>query len=203
MARDLGRLYLLFTPDLCAGDPWDTLEQALLGGVDMVQWRVAEPDPAGIARCLYVCRAHEVPVLVNDHVKLAVQLGADGAHVGQQDTPAPNARRKLKDRLFGVSTHNLEQLRAAAEAGADYVVFGPCFHTETKGYEEGLPRKQIAAAAAASEIPLYAIGGIQPRNLPILQDLGIERIAVCSAILRASHVRDAAAHLHQILKRNK
>ena len=167
----------------------------------MVQWRVDEPDPAGIARCLYICRAHGVSVLVNDHVKLAVQLGADGAHVGQKDTPAPNARRKLKDRLLGVSTHDLEQLRDATEAGADYVGFGPCFPTATKGFEEGLERDQIAAATAASEIPLYAIGGIQPRNLPILQDLGIERIAVCSTILRAGNVHDAASHLHRILKR--
>ena len=199
MARNLGRLYLLFTPELCASEPWETLEQALLGGVDMVQWRVRQPDPAGIARCLSVCRAHGVPVLVNDHVKLAALLGADGAHVGQHDMSATKARRQLEGQLLGVSTHDLQQLRSAAAAGADYVGFGPCFRTATKGYEDGLPRKKIAAAAAAAPVPLYAIGGIQYRNLPILQDLGVERIAVSATILRADQARDAAARLRRIL----
>ena len=111
------------------------------------------PDPAGIARCLYICRAHGVPVLVNDHVDVAVQLGADGAHVGQGDMPAKKARSKLAGRILGVSTHNVEQLEAAVADLADYVGFGPCFATETKGYQEGLPREQIAAAATASQVP--------------------------------------------------
>ena len=197
MTRTLGRLYLLFTPELCAGEPWETLEQALLGGVDMVQWRVSRPDPAGIARCLYVCRSHGVPVLVNDQVDLAAQLGADGAHVGQKDMPAGKARKKLRGQFLGVSTHDLEQLEAAAEA--DYVGFGPCFPTETKGYQTGLAREQIAAAAAESRVPLYAIGGIHSRVLPILQDLGVERIAVSRAVLQAPRPRDAAARLRRIL----
>lgn len=201
MTRTLGRLYLLFTPDLCSGNPWETLEQVLVGGVDMVQWRSPLPDPAGIARCLHVCRSHGVPVLVNNHVDLAVQLGADGAHVGQGDMPARKARVKLEGRMLGISTHNLEQLEAAVAALADYVGFGPCFPTETKGYEEGLPREQIAAAATASQVPLYAIGGIHPRNLPILQDLGVARIAVSRAILQAPQPRDAASQLRRILTR--
>ena len=201
MTRTLGMLYLLFTPDLCSGDPWETLEQALAGGVGMVQWRSSRPDPSGIARCLYICRAHGVTVLVNDHVDLAAQLGADGAHVGQGDMPAKKARGKLVGRILGVSTHNLEQLEAAVANLADYVGFGPCFATETKGYQEGLPREQIAAAATASQVPLYAIGGIHPRNLPILQDLGVERIAVSQAILQAPHPRDAASQLRRILTR--
>ena len=106
-----------------------------------------------------------MPVLVNDHVKLAGQLGADGAHVGQHDMSAKQARRQLDGLLLGVSTHDLQQLRSATAAGADYVGFGPCFPTATKGYEEGLPRKKIAAAATAAPIPLYAIGGIQPTHI--------------------------------------
>jgi len=190
------RLYLLFTPKLCAQDPWETLEQALIGGVDLVQWRVPEPDPADLARCMHIASQHGVPVVVNDQVQLAVQLDAAGAHVGQDDM-APSKARKLlgRDRWLGVSTHDLAQLRAAERAKADYVGFGPCFATETKGYADGLPRELIAEAAASAKVPLFAIGGIHRRTLPLLLELGVQRIAVCAAILGAERPADAAARL--------
>lgn len=193
------RLCLLFDPAACRLDPWTTLAEAIAGGVDLVQWRTKGRGDADLPRCLLLCRQHGVPLLVNDDVALAVRVGADGAHVGQDDLPAGAARELLGSRLLGVSTHDLDQLAAAAAAGADYVGFGPCHATTTKGYTHGKPRREIAAAVAASSVPLFAIGGIDAHNLPALRELGVERIAVSRSIVAAADPRAAAAALARLL----
>lgn len=197
-----GRLYLLFTPSLCRHDPWDTLSAALAGGVDLVQWRSKTPDPDGFRRCRDLCRAAGVPLVVNDDVMLAVRSRANGAHVGQQDLPAEAARKILVDRWLGVSTHDVAQIKAAAAAGADYIGFGPCHPTATKGYETGKTPAEIEAAiqaAAHHHLPLFAIGGITLDNLIPLRALGIDRIAVASAILASDDPQAAAAALRRCL----
>ncbi len=200
--RSLGRLYLLFTPQLCRHDAWETLAQALDGGVDLVQWRSKADDRDGFTRCRDLCRRRHVPVIVNDDVMLAIRGRADGAHIGQDDLPAHAARRLLGDRWLGVSTHDTAQLAAAAAAGADYVGFGPCHPTATKGYEAGKTPDEIEAAvvaAAAARLPLFAIGGITPQNLPALRLLGVDRIAVSSHVLQSDDARAAAAALRAML----
>ncbi len=196
------RLYLLFTPDRCRNDPWDTLLAALDGGVDIVQWRVTAPDRGGFERCRTACRDRGVPVLVNDDVMLAVRSRASGAHVGQGDMPTDAARKLLGPAWLGVSTHDVAQIDAAAAAGADYVGFGPCHPTATKGYATGKSTAEIEAAvtaAAAHRLPLFAIGGITAENLLPLQALGVDRIAVSSTILDARDPRRAAESLRRTL----
>jgi thiamine-phosphate pyrophosphorylase len=196
------RLCLLFTPGLCRRDPWHTLAAALRGGVDLVQWRVKHREVDGLAQCLDVCRAVGVPVIVNDHVELAVERNASGAHVGDQDLPVAAARTLLGGRWLGASTHDAAQIRAAAAAGADYVGFGPCFPTATKGYTEGQPAAAVAEAVAVADqcgLPLFAIGGITAGNLPQLQSLGVRRIAVSAAILQVDDPTAAARALRALL----
>ena len=194
-----GRLYLLHTPHLCRRDPMWTLGDALAGGVDMVQWR-APAGTAGIEEARDLCRARSIPFVVNDDVELAVRIAADGAHVGQRDMPAAQARRLLgPDRWLGVSTRDAGQIAAAHRAGADHVGLGPCFPTETKGYTEALPRPQIREAVASSDLPVFAIGGIDARNLGELSALGVRRIAVSSAILDSDEPRQRAAELVRAL----
>jgi thiamine-phosphate pyrophosphorylase len=197
-----GRLYLLFTPSLCRQDPWATLSGAISGGVDLVQWRCKEPDPSGYLRCRDLCRRRGVPLLVNDDVMLAVRSQAHGAHVGQDDLPAEAARKLLDEQWLGISTHNPQQIAAAAANGADYVGFGPCFPTATKGYEHGKSSDEIEAAIAAAHrhgLPLFAIGGITAERLPGLRVIGVDRIAVSSAILAADDPRAAAQALRRML----
>jgi thiamine-phosphate pyrophosphorylase len=196
------RLYLLFTPTLCANDPWDTLAAALAGGVDLVQWRVTEPDHPAFQRCRQLCRDAGVPLLVNDDVMLAVRGRAAGAHVGQGDMPADAARRLLVTRWLGVSTHTVPQIKSAVAAGADYVGFGPCHATATKGYAEGKSIAEVEAAVVAAQafgVPLFAIGGITAANLPTLRIHGVDRIAVSSAILQSPDPEAAAAALRRML----
>lgn len=196
------RLYLLFTPELCTRAPWDCLAAALDGGVDLVQWRVKTPNRAGYERCREMCRDRGVPLLVNDDVMLAVRTKAAGAHIGQSDMPADAARKLLVHRWLGVSTHDENQIAAAAAAGADYIGFGPCHPTATKGYAVGKSPAEIEAAvtaAAARRLPLFAIGGIDVSNLPALRALGVDRIAVSSTILGDADPRRAAAALRRWL----
>jgi thiamine-phosphate pyrophosphorylase len=193
------RLYLLFTPALAGEKPWRTLEAALKGGVDLVQWRSKESDDAGFRACRDVCMARGVPILVNDDVMLGVRGRAHGAHVGQDDMPHEVARKLLVNQWLGVSTHNRDQITAAVAAGADYVGFGPCYPTATKGYDEGLPAEEIEEAAFACPVPLFAIGGIDATNLLRLRAFGVRRIAVSSAILKAQDPYAAAARLRAML----
>lgn len=196
------RLCLLFTPSLCRATPWETLTAAIDGGVDLVQWRSKEPDPEGFARCREACRRAGVRLIVNDDVMLAVRSRADGAHVGQDDLPAEAARKLLVGQLLGVSAHAPAQIEAAAAAGADYVGFGPCHPTPTKGYEVGKTAAEVETAlqtAAALQLPVFAIGGITAENLLPLRVLGVDRIAVSSTILASPDPRAAAKALRRLL----
>lgn len=199
MQRLSARLYLLFSPKLCRTEPDAALRRAIAGGVELVQWR-APADDAAVERALHICRDAGVPLIVNDDPELAVRIGADGAHVGQTDMPAQRAREILgPDRWLGVSTHGAEQIHAAEAAGADHVGLGPCFPTTTKGYTEGLPRDEIGAALTATELPVFAIGGITQNNLPELRALGVTRIAVSAAILGSPEPEAAARALAELL----
>ena len=196
------RLYLLFTPELCSNDPWITLAKALEGGVDLVQWRSMREDREGFQRCREQCRDAGVPLIVNDDVMLAVRSRATGAHVGQGDMPADAARRILGAAWLGVSTHDTAQVAAAAKAGADYIGFGPCHPTTTKGYETGKSAAEIEAAvaeAALRHLPLFAIGGITVQNLPALRARGVDRIAVSGAILKSDDTLAATRALRRWL----
>lgn len=200
------RLYLLFTPALCRGEPWSTLAAALRGGVDVVQWRVpGGGDREDFERCRGMCRDAGVPLVVNDDVMLAVYSHAAGAHVGQDDMPADAARRLLGAQWLGVSTHDVPQVRAAIAAGADYLGFGPCFATATKGYEVGKGMDEIAAAVAAAAagagpVPVFAIGGITAARVPELRAVGVRGVAVSSAVLAAKDPEFSAAALRDVLE---
>ncbi|MHC5064702.1 MAG: thiamine phosphate synthase [Planctomycetota bacterium] len=194
------RLYLLFTPSLCRSEPWPTLEAALRGGVDLVQWRLKEENDYSLEHCAEICTDHGIPLIVNDHVEAASRLGLAGAHVGQQDMSPARARAELgPHRWLGVSTHDLQQARAAEKAGADYLGFGPMYPTVTKGYEEGQPLTALGEVIAAADLPIFAIGGIDIERLPELTSIGCHRIAVCSSILQASDPETAAKRLRDHL----
>ena len=169
---------------------------------DLVQWRRKGEDRAGLQRCREACRARGVPVIVNDDVMAAVRWQAHGAHVGQGDMPLPAARKLLVDQWLGVSTHDVVQIEDAKAQGADYIGFGPCHPTQTKGYAIGKTPAEIEAAVAAADrlrLPLFAIGGITPENIVALRTLGIDRIAVASHVLQAADPRAAAAALRRCL----
>jgi thiamine-phosphate pyrophosphorylase len=142
-----------------------------------------------------LCRSHGALFIVNDRLDLALAAEADGAHVGQEDFPAAQARGLLgPGRILGVSTHSLAQAQAAQATGADYIGFGPIFATGTKntGYTpRGL--EALRAIRQAVSLPILAIGGITLENVTAVIAAGATAPAVISAVVATPDVAAAAA----------
>ena len=129
------------------------------------------------------CRAANVTFIVNDRVDLALVLDADGVHLGQDDLPAQRARPLLKPAMIlGVSTHSVEQARAARDAGADYVAIGSMFPTGSKAGFRLVGPALIRAVRAEIAAPLIGIGGITPDNVAEVIRAGADGVAVIAAV---------------------
>jgi thiamine-phosphate pyrophosphorylase len=172
-------------------------------GLRWVQYRDKQGSDAEVVERMHVLRAiypvGETVLLLNDRVHLCAETGADGVHVGQEDMPPMEARRVLgADKLLGVSTHNVGQMRAAAATGvADYLAIGPVYATGSKENPDpvvGL--EEIRAARALTDLPLVAIGGISRETGRAVLEAGADAVAVISALLpgagqsMAERVRD-------------
>jgi len=197
------RLYLITPPALPANFE-DQLAAALdAGDVAAVQLRLKDvPDTAlqkTIERLRPIVQSRDVAFLINDRPDLAVKLGADGAHVGQSDMKAGQARKILGDLTLGVTCHNSRHLAMeAGEAGADYVAFGAFFHTTTKTPPEMADIETLRAWAEIMEIPCVAIGGITAQNCAPLVQAGAEFLAVVGAVW--NHEHGPAAGVRAMLK---
>ena len=195
------RLYLVLdVPTLGRRDPATALRAAIAGGVDLVQLRDKHSSDSAfrrLARSLGpICHAAGIPFVLNDRVHLVRDADADGVHLGQEDMPLDAARRDLGTGfLIGISTHDLEQARSAAAAGADYLGFGPIFATPTKPERAAIGTAALARALAAVRIPIYPIGGIGPDTIEQVLAAGADRCAVVRAILAAADLEAAAARL--------
>ena len=181
------RLYLI-TPPILPDKFEDHLAAALdAGDVAAVQLRLKDvPDSVlqkTIERLRPVVQSRNVAFLLNDRPDLAVKLGCDGAHVGQSDMKATQARKILGDLTMGVTCHNSRHLAMeAGEAGADYVAFGAFFPTTTKEPPEMAEIETLRLWAEVMEIPCVAIGGINAANCAPLVHAGAEFLAVVGAV---------------------
>lgn len=139
--------------------------------------------------------------LVNDHADIAAAVDADGVHLGQEDLPAAAARRLLgRGKLIGISTHDLDQARAAEGDGADYIGFGPLFSTTTKNAGQGRGTERLNEIRRAVALPVIAIGGITAANAGSAVAAGADGIAVISAVLGAEDIGAAAADFLKALQ---
>ena len=197
--RDVLRATRLY---LVCGEQTDAfLEQALRGGVDIVQLRLKDADDettvATARRYVAVCRAHGVPLILNDRPDLVSATGADGVHVGQDDVPAAHARALVgPDRIVGLSTHSPAQIdAAAAQPEVDYIGVGPVHATPTKPGRPAVGLDLVRYAAAHAATPYFAIGGIDADNVAAVRSAGATRIAVVRAITDAPDPEAAARAL--------
>jgi len=191
------QLYVLVTESVAKRPTRDVVRMAIDGGADAIQLREKEmPDDRFLhlaEELRSICREAGVLLIVNDRVAISRLAGADGVHVGQDDLPAPEARKILRpDKILGVSTHSIEQARQAVAQSADYIGVGPVYPTETKGYEEGVGLDLVRQAAAEIDIPFFAIGGIALERLDEVIAAGCTRVAVSSAVIAAEDVTAAA-----------
>ena len=138
-----------------------------------------------------------VPLLMNDRIDLVLALDLAGVHLRSDSLPVPVARRLLgAQRLIGLSTHSLEEVREANREGADYVVFGPIFDTPSKKeFGQPLGVQALEAVCRESRIPVFAIGGITTGRVPVVRRAGAQGVAVIGAILSRDDIAAATTEL--------
>ena len=163
---------------------YEQVEKALKGGATFIQLREKELKE--------LCHNYHVPFVINDNVRIAKDMDADGVHVGQSDMEADDVRKILgEDKILGVSAQTVEQAVLAEKMGADYLGVGAVFSTSTKKDAADVSKETLKAICEAVNIPVIAIGGIGADNILSLQGSGICGIAVVSAIFAAKDIEAA------------
>ncbi len=177
----------------------EQLARALLATAKILQVRIKPGGAGDLARVARMarrlCDQLGAALVVNDRVDVAITVGADAVHLGQTDLPLAEARVLVGDRLaIGVSTHDVDQVRAACRGGADYLGFGPIFATRTKANPD--PVQGVdglrAAVHAAGTTPVVAIGGITARDVAAIYAAGASAVCAISAVTSAADPAAAA-----------
>ncbi len=174
------------------------LERALEGGVRGIQLR--ERDLGGkelflVAEAVRkLTRRYRAALLISDRIDVALAIDADGVHLGGESFPVERARELVgAEKIIGVSTHGLEEARAAQAQGADFIVFGPVYFTPSKanyGAPQGLMK--LKKIVEKTPMPVYAIGGIKAEHIPEIKETGVRGVALISAVMSASDPKVAA-----------
>lgn len=200
-------LYAVTDRGLAKGrDFYRMVEEALKGGITALQLREKDLDPSHFmeeARVIKeLCRKYKVPFIINDNVEVALAVGADGIHVGQEDMAAAEIRARAGSDLFiGVSVHSLEEAEEAFRAGADYLGLGAVFPTPTKDDVTLMDHGLMKEITGSSPLPSVAIGGIHAGNILELSGTGLDGVAVVSAIFGKEDPREAARELLHLSER--
>ncbi len=192
---------------LCTGDRPDLeefLAACIRGGVDLVQLRDKVLDArallrrAAVARA--VCAGAGVPFILNDRPDLALEVGADGVHVGQDDAPPSLARRLLgSDAIVGLSTHAPADLDASHEEPVDYVSAGPVYPTPTKPGRPGTGLDYLAHAVRVAGRPFFVTGGVTPASLPAMLATGARRFVVVRHLTESGDPEVGARALRRVI----
>jgi thiamine-phosphate pyrophosphorylase len=190
--------------------PEDVAQQLCDGGADLVQLRAKTSSPAEIRRMaeaiISITRKANVGLVINDHLDVAREVGAEICHLGQEDFfDAGHIRvaeiRRPNDKIqIGLSSHAPEQAQRAIYAGADYIAIGPVYATGTKPTAQPVTLDYVRWAAANVKVPWFAIGGINLETLDDVLAAGATRVCVVSAILNADDVRKACLEFRKRLE---
>jgi thiamine-phosphate pyrophosphorylase len=207
--RKLAGLYAI-TPDEPRTDVLvRKVALALQGGASVVQYRNKTASP-GLQReqgraLAALCRAGGAAFIVNDNLALALELDADGVHLGAEDGDLAEAKRRLgKNKLLGASCYDrMELAKAALQAGVDYLAFGSVFSSVTKPGAVRAPLAIFAAARRSFALPLVAIGGITLQNAPQVFAAGADAVAVISALFDAGDIAANAAGFARLYQQQR
>ncbi len=180
-------------------------EEALKGGVTMVQLREKHVEQRELIvlgkEMLELTHAYHVPLIINDDVQAALEIGADGVHVGQKDTCLQEARQLLgPDHIVGVTCNRVELAQAACAGGADYLGVGAVFGSSTKLDAKPLDHAILREICRVSTVPVTAIGGINLNNVAQLSSTGIDGVAVISGILAQPNIEETARQFQEKLQ---
>lgn len=181
---------------------YEQVEDALKGGATIVQLRektlAKEEFVREAIEIKELCHRYRVPLIINDDVDVALQSGADGVHVGVEDTPVSEIRKKVPaDFIIGATCKTVEQAKEAQWAGADYMGVGAVFVSPTKKNAIRITKEQLKEICSSVSIPAVAIGGITQENIMEIKGGGMAGVAVVSAIFAAKDIRAATEELKQ------
>lgn len=205
MIKNALSLYFIAGTQDCPKGIEETLKEAIEGGVTIFQFREkgkgslqsAEAREKLAVRLQSICRTAGIPFIVNDDVELALTIGADGVHVGQDDAKASELTTLLKGKILGVSVHSAEEAERALADGADYVGVGPVYPTSSK--EDAKEAKGTAIVEeirnAGIDVPMVGIGGITAENARAVRRAGADGVSVISSISKAESPLLAAREL--------
>ncbi len=181
----------------------EAVEQAAAGGCTVVQLREKEISSLDFYMLALEMKGitdrYGIPLIINDRIDIALAAGAAGVHIGQKDIPADIARRMIgKEMLLGVSVGSVGEARNAVRAGADYLGVGAMFPTETKPEAGFVSMEELGKIRRAVDVPVVVIGGIGKENPMLFKPMGIDGLAVVSAVIAQPDIKKAAAELKSL-----
>jgi len=184
---------------------WDGVEEAIRGGATLVQLRekeISSKEYLELAqRVKEVTDRHDIPLIINDRIDIALAVDADGVHLGPEDLPVPLARKLLGDgKIIGSSAASVDEALLFQAQGADYLGVGAVFPTSTKRGTEKVGLEDLRGIKSAVHIPVVAIGGIKVENAKSVMETGVDGVAVVSAIMNQTDIREAARQLLSLLR---
>lgn len=197
-------LYLVTDRQLMSCDSLtEAVEQAILGGCTMIQLREKELSSLefynqAVAVKLVTDKYH-IPLIINDRIDIAMAVQATGVHIGQHDLPAAAVRKVIgENMLLGVSASSIAEAIQAQQDGADYLGVGAMFPTGTKTDADSVSMEELQKIRTAVSLPIVVIGGINKGNAGRFKPMGIDGLAVVSAIIAQSDIKAAAAELKDL-----
>ncbi|MBI4775864.1 MAG: thiamine phosphate synthase [Deltaproteobacteria bacterium] len=204
LLRDVD-LYPVTCQDLSDGrTDLEVLDGVLAGGARMIQLREKYWDKKDLYELAVEFRKktleHNVLLIINDHVDVALAVDADGVHLGQEDLPIPAARSIAPELILGASSHNLEEALRAQEEGADYVNIGPIFPTKTKDkITRFIGPDAVREISPHLHIPFTTMGGINLDNIREVLEAGARRIAMVTGVTRAEDIAERVRALRGVI----
>ncbi|MCM3726967.1 thiamine phosphate synthase [Neobacillus cucumis] len=199
------KVYFIMGSPNCLKDPADVLKEAIAGGVTIFQFRekgkgaLTGAEKHELASQLQsICKEHQIPFIVNDDIELAIELDADGVHIGQEDEPVKVVRERIGDsKILGVSVHTPEEAETALNDGADYFGIGPIYPTSSKDDAKPVRGTEVIEILRKQgyTIPMVGIGGITSENAAAVVKAGADGVSVITAISHADSPLEAAKAL--------
>ena len=197
-------LYLVTDRQLMSCDSLtEAVEQAILGGCTMIQLREKELSSLEFynqaVAVKQVTDKYHIPLIINDRIDIAMAVQATGVHIGQHDLPAAAVRKVIgENMLLGVSASSIAEAIQAQQDGADYLGVGAMFPTGTKTDADSVSMEELQKIREAVSLPIVVIGGINKGNAGRFKPMGIDGLAVVSAIIAQSDIKAAAAELKDL-----
>ena len=187
---------------------WDSVGEAIRGGATLVQLRekkISSKEYLELAqRVKEVTDRQHIPLIINDRIDIALAIDADGVHLGPEDLPVTLARKLLGDgKIIGASAASVDEALLFQAKGADYLGVGAVFPTATKRGTEKVGLEDLRGIKSAVHIPVVAIGGINAENAKPVMETGVDGVAVVSAIMAQTDIREASRQLLSLLKGTK